>query len=162
MYATKNGAKHVKDNSPGIYTLTARDENPFVMGYEAVMDTSKSLDPAEAYSFQSIIGVMHWMVDIGRSDIATEVSLLSSHLDYTQEVHLEATLHVMAYLKHKHNSRLVFDPNYSKIDESIFKYCDWGNFYADAEEAILLNAPKPHGKDVDLRDKVDSDYAGDK
>ena len=51
------------------------------MGCEAVMDTSKSLDPAEASYFQYIIGVMRWMVGIGRIDIVTEVSIFSSHLD---------------------------------------------------------------------------------
>ena len=99
--AAKNCAKHVKDKFPGKYNLPARSENPFVMGYEAAMDMSKALDPDEAYKFQSIIGVMPWMVKIGRIDIATEVSLLSSHLVYTQEGHLESALHVMAYLKKK-------------------------------------------------------------
>ena len=60
--AANNCAKHVKDNFPGKYTLPDHAENPFVIGYEAVMDTSKALYPAEAYYFQSIIGVMRWMV----------------------------------------------------------------------------------------------------
>ena len=38
----------------------------------------------------------------------------------------------MAYLKQKHNSRLVFDPTYPKIDESFFKDFDWKDFYGDA------------------------------
>ena len=68
----------------------------------------------------------------------------------------------MNLLKHKHNSRLVFDPTYPKIDESIFKDFDWKDLYGDVQEAIPPNAPKPRGKDVDLRDKVDSNHAGDK
>ena len=32
--------------------------------------------------YQSIIGVMRWMVELGQIDIATEVSLLSSYLAY--------------------------------------------------------------------------------
>ena len=80
--ASNNCVKHVKDNFPGKYTLPDCAENSFVMGYEAVMDMSKALDPDEASYFQSIIGVMQWMVEIGRIDIATEVSLLSSHLAY--------------------------------------------------------------------------------
>ena len=102
------------------------------------------------------------MVEIGSIDIATEVYLLSSHLAYPREGHLGATLHVMAYLKQKNNSRLVFVPTYPKIDEIIFKDWDWKDFYGDTEEAIPPNAPKPRGKDVDLRAKVDSDHAGDK
>ena len=135
--------------------------SPLKYVYEAVMDTSKYLDPAEASYFQSIIGVMGWMVEIGRIDTAAEVSLLSSHLAYPREGHIEAALHVMDYLKQKHNSRLVFDPTYLKTNETILKDCDWKDFYGDAEEAITPNTPNPCGKDVDLRDKVDSDHAGD-
>ena len=74
--ADKIFAKHVKDNFLGNYTLSARSENLFFMGHEAFMDTYKALNPAEEYYFQSIIGVMRWMIEIGRIDIATEVSLL--------------------------------------------------------------------------------------
>ena len=106
--AAKNCANHVKDNFPGKYTLPDRAENSFVMGYEAVMDTSKALDLADASYFKSIIGVMCWMVEIGRIKTATEVSLISSHLTYPREGHLEAVFHVMAYLKQKQDSRLEF------------------------------------------------------
>ena len=78
----KNFAKHLKDNLPGKYTLPACDENPFFMGYEAITETSKDLYPSEEYYFQSVIGVMRWMVEIGRIDIATELSLILSHLAY--------------------------------------------------------------------------------
>jgi hypothetical protein len=56
------------------------------------------------------------MVELRRIDIATEVSLLSSHLAYPHEGHLETALHIMPYLRQKHNTRLIFDPTYSKID----------------------------------------------
>jgi hypothetical protein len=44
------------------------------------------------------------MVELGYIDIATEVSMLSSHLAYPREGHLENALHVMGYLQLKHNS----------------------------------------------------------
>ena len=68
----------------------------------------------------------------------------------------------MSYLKQNHNSWLVFDPTYPKIDEIVFNDCDWKDFYGDAEEAIQPNAPKPHGKDVDLHAKIDIYHSGDK
>ena len=68
----------------------------------------------------------------------------------------------MTYLKQKHNPQLVFDPTYPKIDEIIFKGCDWKEFYRDVEEVMTQNTHKPCGKDVDLRAKVNSDHAGDK
>jgi hypothetical protein len=132
------------------------------MSYEPELDESTRLDPDAASYFQSIIGVLRWMVELGRIDIATEVSLLSSHLAYPQEGHLEAALHVMAYLRAKHNSRLVFDPTYPDIDQYSFHKCDWNEFYGDVTEALLPDAPEPLGKDVDIRMMVDSDHAGDK
>ena len=102
------------------------------------------------------------MVELGCLDIATEVSLLSLHLAYPQEGHLEAALHVMAYLKAKHNSRLVFNPTYPDIDQSSFHKYDWNEFYGDVTEALPPDAPEPLGKDVDIRMMVDSDHAGDK
>jgi hypothetical protein len=60
------------------------------------------------------------MVELGRVDIATEISFLSPHLSYPREGHLDAALHVMGYLKQKHNSRLIFDPTYPDINVSSF------------------------------------------
>jgi hypothetical protein len=65
------------------------------------------------------------MCEIGRIDIATDVSLLSSHLAYPQEGHLDAALHIMGYLKLKNNSRLIFDPSYPVIDEDSFQHHEW-------------------------------------
>ena len=160
--AVRNCETHLKDHFDGRFTLPKRADNPFCMTYEPELDDSTPLDPDAASYFQTIIGVMRWMVEIGRIDIATEVSLLSSHLAYPREGHLDAALHVMAYLKAKHNSRLVFDPTYPTIDLSNFQNCEWKEFYGDVKEGIPLDAPKPLGKDVDIRMMVDSDHAGDK
>ncbi len=47
---------------------------------------------------------MPWMVELERVDIATKVSMLSSYLAYPCEGHLEAHIHVMSYLRLKHNT----------------------------------------------------------
>lgn len=160
--AVRNCTKHLNENYNGKYSLPKKAENPFRMGYEPELDTSAPLDPDASSYYQSLIGVLRWMVEIGRIDIATEVSLLSSHLAYPREGHLEEALHVMAYLRQKHNSRLIFDPSYPDIDMTNFKECDWREFYGEVAEAIPTDAPEPLGKDVDLRMMVDSDHAGDK
>jgi len=86
------------------------------------------------------------MVELGRIDIATKISLRSSHLAYPREGHLEAALHVMGYLKQKHNSCLIFDPTYPKIDMSSFPTYDWTEFYGDVKEAIPHDMPEPLDK----------------
>jgi hypothetical protein len=160
--AVSNCEKHLQHNYDGRYTLPTQAANPFLMGYEPEIDETPALDPERATYYQSIIGIMRWMCEIGRIDIATEVSLLSSHLAYPREGHLDAALHIMGYLKLKNNSRLIFDPSYPVIDEDSFQHHEWEEFYGDVTEAIPTNAPPPLGKDVDLRMMVDSDHAGDK
>ena len=102
------------------------------------------------------------MVELGRVDIAAEISLLSSHLAYPREGHLDAALQVMAYFKQKHNSHLIFDPTYPNIDMSSFLTYDWTEFYWDVQEAIPHDMPEPLGKDIDVCMFCDSDYTGEK
>ena len=158
----KNSKIYLKNNINGKYTLPKRTDNPYTYGYEYGMGVSGMMDPAEVSYFQSIIGVMWWMVKLWRIDISNEVSLLSSHLECPRTWHIEAALHIMVYLKQKHNYCLVFDPTYPEIYYSVFKHCDWQQFYHEAEEAITPNAPKTKGKEVNLQMMVDSNHAGDK
>ena len=159
--AVKNCQQHLKDKLNGKYQVPARADNPFPVEYKPETDTSDPLDPEHSSFYQHLIGVMRWMVELGRVDIATEISLLSSHLAYPREGHLEAALHVMGYLRLKHNSRLVFDPTYPKIDMDLFPKYDWTEFYGDVEEAIPPDMPEPLGKDLDVRMMCDSDHAGE-
>jgi hypothetical protein len=102
--AVSNYEKHLKLNYDGRYVLpTHQAANPFAMGYEPEIDETPALDPDQASYFQSIIGVMQWMCEIGHIDIATEVSPLLSHLAYPREGHLDAALHVMGYPRLKYN-----------------------------------------------------------
>jgi hypothetical protein len=161
--AVKNCHKHLKENFDGKYSLPKTAPNAFPYNYEPELDTSTPLDPETASYYMSLVGILRWTVEIGRIDVATEVSLLSSFMAYPREGHLEALLHIMAYLRDKHNSRMYFDPTYPDIDYEAFNDgADWKEFYGDVKEATPPNAPEPRGKDIDLRMMVDSDHAGDK
>ena len=161
--AVKNCEEFLKTNFDGKFSLPKSAPNAFVQNYEPEIDVSEPLDPDRASYYQTLIGVMRWMVEIGRVDIATEVSILSSHLAYPREGHFECALHMMAYLKAKHNSRLFFDPSYLTIDHASFDAgAEWKEFYGDVTKAIPPNAPTPRGKEVDIRMWCDSDHAGDK
>ena len=106
---------------------------------------------------------MMWMVELGRIDIAVEVSQISSFLAMPRQGHIVNALHIISYLKIKHNSRLVLDPSYPGIYMSEFNSNDnWEHLYGYGQEAKPHNAPKPPGKEITLRMFVDSDHAGDK
>ena len=102
------------------------------------------------------------MVELGRIDIITEVSMLASQLALPQEVHLEAVFQILGYLKSHHNAWMLLDPTYPTPYMSIFQKHYWCDFYGDVKEAIPPNAPDPRGKEFDLRIFVDSYHAGDK
>jgi hypothetical protein len=118
--AVKNCAMHLTDKLDNPFHLPQQADNPFPYDYRPELDQSEPLDPECSSFYQHLIGVMRWMVELGRIDIATEVSLLSSHLAYPCEGHLETALHIMSYLHQKHNARLIFDPTYPKIDMGMF------------------------------------------
>jgi len=139
-----------------------RTSGPFPSDYAPELDTTDLLDHEKSAFYQSQIGVLRWIVELGRIDIITEVSELSSFLAMPREGHLDAVFHLFNYLEKRHNARIVFDPCYPTIDMTSFKECDWSSFYGNVQEAIPPNAPEPRGKDVDLRMFVDSDHAGDK
>ena len=82
------------------------------------------------------------MIKLGRMDIITKVLLLSSHVALPREGHLDTAVHLIAHDGQRYNSRLVYDPSYPEIDHSVFKKCDWSEFFRDSKEALPMNAPE--------------------
>ena len=117
--AVLNCEKHLDKRYEG-RKLAKKATNPFAAGYEPKLDVTEPLEPEDATYYQSQIGVLRWMVKLGRVDIITEVSLLASQMAQPREGNLEAVFHLFAHLQHKHNSRLCLDPTYPEVDESVF------------------------------------------
>ena len=55
-------------------------ENSFKLGYDLELDTSPELDLDATSYYLTIIDILRWMIELGRIDIITEFSLLSSHV----------------------------------------------------------------------------------
>ena len=130
--------------------------------YRPELDTSEQLDAEMTNYYQSAIGVLRWAVELGRIDITMEVSMLASQMALPRVGHFNAVLHIFAYLKSKHNSRIVFDPTTPQIAEGTFKRHEWVNFYGDIMEVHPKNAPIPKGLTVWLIAYVDADHAADR
>ena len=58
------------------------------------------------------------MVELGRVNITTEVSMLSSCLALHRERHLKQVFRMFAYLEKQHNSEMVFDHTVPVVDYS--------------------------------------------
>ena len=70
--------------------------------------------------YHSLLGVLQWIVELGRADLTTEVSMMSSHLALPREGHFKEVLHIFAHLKKHHNAEMVFDPSEPVVDMSKF------------------------------------------
>ena len=76
---------------------------PFTSNSRPEIDVTEDLGPTEASYYMSLIGVLRWMVEMGRVDICVEVSLMSSQMAFPSRGHLEQLFHIFAYLKVHHN-----------------------------------------------------------
>ena len=149
-------------------SLNANQRSPFSIGYRPEMDTTPELTDNQVRYFQEIIGCLRWAVDLGRADIAVEVSLLSRHLALPRRGHLEEALNIVAYLDKMKHSKLVMksEPLGFLKDERIAKRfnkdAEWYDFYGDVKEEVPSDAPIPLGRPVEINAWIDADHAGDR
>jgi hypothetical protein len=146
------------------WTLPAKAETPMQTSYRPELDVSPELEPNEASYYQSLIGVLRWMVELGRVDICLECSMLSSHLALPREGHLNQVFHIFAYLRKYHNTELVFDPSDPCVEEADFELKDWTSSefgHLQGNEELPPNMPQPRGLGFIMSAKVDADHAAD-
>ena len=146
--------------------LPARAGAPLSNGYRPEVDVTEELGESEASYYHSLIGVLRWIVELGRADICTEVSMMSSHLALPRKGHMEQLLHIFGYLKKHSNAEMVFDPSAVDFELSDFPRRDWTySIYncdeSDLKEELPPNMPEPLGRGFTMRVYVDSDHAGD-
>ena len=78
-------------------------------GYWPEINISSELSKADTLFYQKLIGVIRWIVELGRVDIDVKVSMMSSHLALTQSGHLQELYHIFPYLKAHSNAKMVFN-----------------------------------------------------
>ena len=116
--------------------------------YAPELDTTPVLVPSDAAYYQSLIGVLRWIVELGRCDICLEVSMLSSYLAQPREGHLAQLFHIFAHLKKYHDAEIVYDPTDPVIDEAAFEAKDWTSSefgHIDGRETLPDKLPEPRG-----------------
>ena len=172
----KNAVKNIKARlqedgyrfNPKLSDPSYSARNPFSSNdYRPELDTSVECTPSQIQFYQNIIGILRWLVELGRIDIGYEVSLLSSYLALPRTGHLNQALHIVKYLEIHHSNELTFDPEEYFLShdlrlEASEKGRAMQGLYADASEVLPPNAPKPRGKPIQINCFVDSDHAGDR
>jgi hypothetical protein len=104
--------------------LPYKAPTPLSSNYRPENDISPELGEIKASHFHSSIGVLWWIVELGRVDLDVEVSMMSSHLALPREGHLKEIYHIFAYLKAHLNTTMVFNPTPPIIDMTLFECQD--------------------------------------
>ena len=135
--------------------------------YRPELDTITPCTNIESEYYQNLIGVLRWIVELGRIDIHFEVSCLSQYLVYPRIGHLHQAFHIFKYLDIHSESFISFDPTKLSFIEPLdttqsnrHKASEMKVLYPDAKEYLPSNAPAPRGKPVQINLFVDSDHAG--
>ena len=157
--AVQNVEDRLKKTGQQLKKATA----PMRTSYCPDLDVTRECDPEEASYYMSAIGVLRWIVELGRVDTCLEVSLLSSHLALPRVGHLEQVYHMFSYLKHHHNGELVLDPSPPDIKLEDFERKDWSasefGHLSPEDTGEPENMIEPRGKGFIITAKVDADHA---
>jgi len=78
-------------------------------GYRPELDASDYLDDETTILSMQLIGILRWLVELGRIDICVEVSMMTSYNCMPRVTHLYAVLHIFSYLQVNSDWKLVMD-----------------------------------------------------
>jgi len=129
-------------------------------------DSSEILGDEDHKKYMMLIGMLNWIVCLGRMDVAFSVTSLSRFSACPRKGHLSRVLRIFGYLKKYKNRRIVINSDDPIVigGKDVLKL----NFqdllqsqYPDATEEID-KVPKPLVAEMDITAFVDSDHAHDK
>jgi hypothetical protein len=140
------------------------EKTPIKTGDHPEEDTSPTLNNELHTEYQSIMGMLQWMVSLCRIDICFAVSSLSRFCACPREGHLSRALRVWGYLKKYPSRSLRIDSKRFAIPGEVFdrELIDFTEQYAYAKEELDPRFPKPMGQELDVAIFFDSDHAHDK
>ena len=128
--------------------------------YQPELYESPELKADGVRYYQNLIGVLRWLVELGRVEILYEVPTISTHLSMARIGHLQELFNMFGYLKANPKRRLAFNPDHLMVDERQFKMYDWHDFYRGVKEAIPGDMLTLRGNAASTHCFVDADLAG--
>ena len=157
------------------YTSTRRHgtRTPFSSSeYRPELEASDYCNDDLTTVYLNLMGMLRWMIEIGRVDMLHEASLLSQYMALPRTGHLQQALNIFKYIKANANQGwLVYDPLDYDIDwkpirpnevSPIERAISMKELYTEAEDPLPHRMPKPLGKEVNINCFVDSDHAGNR
>jgi hypothetical protein len=85
--AVKNVEEYLATRNNERWKLPGKAETPMRTAYRPEIDVSPELGPTAAACYMSLIGILRWIVELGRVDVCLECSMMSSHMALPREGH---------------------------------------------------------------------------
>jgi Reverse transcriptase (RNA-dependent DNA polymerase) len=135
---------------------------PLEHGDHPKIDDSEELGLDDIKKFQSMIGALQWVIQIGHFDINNAVMTLLSFQANPHLGHFNRCKRIYGYLYKMRNTAIriqVDEPDYSVLPTKVY---DWEqSIYTGAEELIPDDNPIPLGKPVVMTTFVDANLYHD-
>ena len=93
---------------------------PMPVYYMLELDTSTELDAKDSGHYESLMGVLLWIVETCRMDMCLEVPMMASCISLPRDGKLEITRRNFAHLKKHHNAEMLFDPAVPNVNNNDF------------------------------------------
>ena len=142
--------------------LPGKCYTPLPSEYRPELETSPELKREGIQTYQELIGVLRWAVELGRVDMLLETSLMATYMAMPREGHLQMLYRIFGFLKLHPKRKLAFDPQHPDISEKMFRKCDWHDFYRGVVEAIPGDMPPPRGNPMTTHCFVDASHGSDR
>jgi len=144
-----------------------KKDTPMMDGDHPEKDSSEILGDEGHKKYMMLIGMLNWIVCLGRMDVAFVVTSLSRFSACPRKGHLSRLFRIFGYLKKYKNRIIVVNSNdpivIGRKDVLELNFQDLlKNQYPDAVEEIDCKVPKPLVEEMEISAFVDSDHAHDK
>ena len=130
-------------------------------------DDTEILSDDKHRKYQMLIGMLNWVVAVGRFDVAHATASMSRFSSCPRQGHLDRVLQIFSYLKRRINRRFITDSrdplyfgNVDCMDEDLSE--ELQKAYPEASEEVDSNVPDPRVDEMKISVFVDSDHAHDK
>ena len=136
--------------------------SPLEGGDHPELDTSEYLDDEGIKKYQSLIGILQWLVTLGRLDIATAVMSMSSFRAAPRIGHLHRLKRIFGYILKMKHATIRFRTSLPDHSQHCTTTYEWEKtFYRNAKELVASNIPKALGPKVVITTYVDANLCHD-
>jgi hypothetical protein len=169
MYAV-GCKKYIKESLRRVaadFGMPPKQSTPLPQDDHPELDTSPLLNDIQHKKYQMLIGMLNWIVGIGRFDIAHATAQLARFSSCPREGHLKRALRVFGYLRKRKNRRILIDSREPVITgveladgDKLAR--DMAKEYPGATEMLDSSSPTPLVNELAITCFVDADHGFDK